>query len=110
MQNLLKNKLNAVKKLRNEKVKNEEQVMELYVHEIGWLVLLLEDVEVVTDNWFTSTKYVKSEFDCEDDGTFINIKNVYVENKTSIHTGSNPKYNLLFEEIMLFSDQIIACL
>ncbi|MCH4891387.1 hypothetical protein EZV73_27700 [Acidaminobacter sp. JC074] len=110
MQELMKNKVKAMLNLRDEKIKQGEQAMEVYVHEIGWLVLLLEDVEVVTDNWFTSNRYIKSDILSDDEGVSVTIKNVYVKNKASVHTESNPKYNLMFDKIMLFSDQIIACL
>jgi len=110
MQDLVKNKVKAILDLRDQKIKQGEQAMEIYVHEIGWLVLLLEDVEVVTDNWFTSNRYIKSHITTDEMGVSIDIENVYVKNKASLHTESNPKYNLMFDKIMLFSDQIIACL
>lgn len=108
--NILKNKLDAIVKLRNTKIEEENQVMELYVQEIGWIVLLLDDVEVVTDNWFTSTKYNQSEIVYDDGGIFLTVKHVYVKNKASVHTENNPKYNLIFDEIKIFTDKIIACL
>lgn len=110
MENALKNKLNAIVKLKNEKIEKQEQVMELYIKEIGWLVLLLDDVEVVTDNWFTSTKYNQSEIIGDENGVSLTIKHVYIKNKASIHTDSNPQYNLIFDEITIFTDHIIACL
>lgn len=110
MENALKSKLNTIVKLKNEKIEKQEQVMELYIKEIGWLVLLLDDVEVVTDNWFTSTKYNQSEIICDENGVSLTIKHVYIKNKASIHTDSNPKYNLIFDEITIFTDHIIACL
>ena len=108
--NVLKNKLDAIIKLRDSKLEQETQVMEIFVQEIGWLVLLLDDVEVVTDNWFTSNKYNKSEIVYDDDGVFLTVKNVYVKNKASVHTVNNPTYNLIFDDIKIFTDKIIACL
>lgn len=110
MENVLKSKLDAIIKLKEEKAKKDEQVMEIYVDEIGWLILLLEDVEVVTDNWFTSSKYNKSEIECDDSGVVMTIKNVYVRNQASVHTENNPIYNLIFNEIRIFTDKIVACL
>jgi len=110
MENVMKHKLDAILTLKNEKIEKQEEVMELYVQEIGWLVLLLDDVEVVTDNWFTSTKYSRSELIYDDTSIFLTVKNVYIKNVASVHTDSNPKYNLIFDEIKLFTDQIIACL
>jgi hypothetical protein len=110
MENLMKHKLDAILNLKNEKIERNEQVMEIYVKEIGWLVLLLDDVEVVTDNWFSSTKYNHSQFQYDDSGISLRIKNVYIKNVASIHTDSNPTYNLIFDEINIFTDQIIACL
>ncbi len=110
MENVLKNKLDAIIKLRNKKIEAQEQVMEVYIHELGWLVFLLDDVEVVTDNWFTSTKYSQSEMIYNEDAVYLTVKNVYVKNKASVHTENNPKYNLIFDEIKIFTDHIIACL
>ncbi len=108
--NILKNKVDAIIKLRDQKIANDNQVMEIYVQEIGWLILLLDDVEVVTDNWFTSTKYNQSEIIYDDNGVFLTVKHVYVKNKASVHTENNPKYNLIFDDIKIFTDKIIACL
>jgi hypothetical protein len=110
MENALKNKLNAIVKLKNEKIEKQEQVMEIYIQEIGWLVLLLDDVEVVTDNWFTSTKYNQSQIICDENGAGLTIKNVYVKNQASVHTDNNPQYNLIFDEIKIFTDHVVACL
>lgn len=110
MENVLKSKLDAIVKLKDEKNSHHEQVMEIYVQEIGWLVLLLDDVEVVTDNWFTSTKYAQSKIIYDEDGVFLTIKNVYVKNQASVHTENNPKFNLIFDEIKIFIDHVIACL
>jgi len=110
MENVLKSKLDAILELKEKKEKNDEQVMEIYVNEIGWLILLLEDVEVVTDNWFTSSKYNKSEIENDESGAFLTIKNVYVRNQASVHTENNPIYNLIFNEIKIFTDKIVACL
>jgi hypothetical protein len=110
MENVLKNKLKAMVELRNSKIEQQEQVMEIYVKEIGWLVLLLDDVEVVTDNWFTSTKYSQTSIEHDESSVYVTLKNVYVKNQASLHTDSNPKYNLIFDEIMIFADHIIACL
>lgn len=108
--NVLKNKLDAIMKLRSAKIEQEDQVMELYIQEIGWIVLLLDDVEVVTDNWFTSTKYNQSKIIYDDNAVYLTVKYVYVKNKASVHTENNPKYNLIFDEIQIFTDKIIACL
>lgn len=108
--NNLQHKLNGILKLRDEKLEAQSQVMEIYVQELGWLILLLDDVEVVTDNWFTSTKYSQSQIVHDEDGAFLTVKNVYVKNIASLHTENNPKYNLIFDEIKIFTDKIIACL
>ena len=110
MENALKNKLNAIVKLKNEKIEKQDQAMEIYIQEIGWLVLLLDDVEVVTDNWFTSTKYNQSQIICDENSASLTIKNVYVKNQASVHTDSNPQYNLIFDEIKIFTDHVVACL
>ncbi|MBN2899856.1 MAG: hypothetical protein JXO44_13895 [Clostridia bacterium] len=110
MENLLKCKLDEIIKLKSTKLAQQEQVMEIFVSELGWLVLLLDDVEVVTDNWFTSTKYNQSQFLHDENGVFLTLRNVYVKNQASDHTENNPRYNLIFDEITLFTDKIIACL
>ena len=31
--------------------------MEIFIQDLGWIIILREEVENVTDNWFISSKY-----------------------------------------------------
>lgn len=84
--------------------------VEFLVDGIGWLVVLKENIEIVSDNWFASTKYTSST--CKilepDTASLICFTNVYQKNSTFIENNNNVKYNLLFDEICVFVDKIVA--
>ncbi|MBS7527413.1 hypothetical protein KHM83_12080 [Fusibacter paucivorans] len=95
--------------LRQHFINSDLPSIELFVAGMGWLVLLRENIEIVSDNWFASSKYIASEILVPDDApTVLKCKNVYQVNLSYTDNPNNVKYNLLFEELSIFVDQIIA--
>lgn len=89
--------------------KTEKNHIEFYVEGLGWLILLKDNIEIVSDNWFTSTKFIASSYTLDE--TFKNLilfKNIYRINPSFIENENNVKYNLHFNELNVFADKIIA--
>ena len=82
--------------------------IEIYVAELGWLILLRENIELVSDNWFSSAKYIASELVASGDSGAIMCKNIYKVNVSHAENANNPKYNLLYNDLTIFVDNIIA--
>lgn len=83
--------------------------IEFYVDGLGWLILLKENIEIVSDNWFTSTKFVASKFDLHDNNPHaIELVNVYRFNPSFVENDNNVKYNLHFDHLIVFADKITA--
>jgi len=84
--------------------------VEFYVDGIGWLIILKENIEIVSDNWFASSKFLAST--CRpldsDTSTLICFTNVYRKNPTFVENANNVKYNMLFDELCVFVDKIVA--
>ena len=110
MENLiLKDKLNVLINFIDSKIEQEDKVLHIYVQEIGWITLILDELEIVTDNWYTSAKYSKSEIFYDTNlGLFITVKNAYKKNIFATENKNNQIYNLAFNEIDIFVDKIIA--
>jgi hypothetical protein len=100
---------NKVEILRQHFMQSDQPAIELFVVGMGWLVLLRENIEIVSDNWFASSKYLASEILITDDApAVLNCKNVYQVNLSYTDNPNNVKYNLLFEKLSIFVDQIVA--
>jgi len=83
--------------------------IEIYVEGIGWLILMRDNIEIVSDNWFSSTKFIASEIEIsEETPAIISCKNVYKKNATYNENANNSKYNLHFDVLNIFTDQIVA--
>lgn len=83
--------------------------IEIHVQELGSFILLRENIENVTDNWFTSSKYDASDIEMADqEGAVLKLTNVYQKNPSYINNEKNYKYNLLYEKIYIASNKIIA--
>lgn len=84
--------------------------VDFLVDGIGWLVILKENIEIVSDNWFASSKYTASVCKAMDPETssLLCLENVYKKNSTLTENVNNVKYNLVFDEICLFVDRIVA--
>lgn len=83
--------------------------VEFYVEGLGWLIVLKENIEIVSDNWFTSTKYNASSYGIHEENTNLLVfKNIYRINPSFIENDNNVKYNLHFNELNVFVDRIIA--
>lgn len=90
---------------------SEKASMEIYVQDLGWIVLLRDEIENVTDNWFTSSKYLASTMKClNDEGTVLELHNVYKVNSYFEDNVKNLKYNLAFDKIHIITKKIIAYL
>lgn len=88
---------------------SEKEFIEINVNGLGWLVVLRHDVEVVTDNWFTSTKFLASTVELiDEEAATIQLTNVYKINSTFIENANNVKYNRQFDTICVFADSIVA--
>lgn len=87
-----------------------KQTVEFLVEGLGWLVIMKESIEIVSDNWFASTKY--SESTCNtldlDTPSLICMTNVYMKNATFIDNNNNVKFNLAFDELCVFIDKVVA--
>lgn len=88
----------------------QNSYVELLVEGIGWLIVLKDSIEIVSDNWFASTKYLSSKCDVASEGAscLIHLKNVYQKNSTFIDNANNMKYNMIFDELNIFADKIVA--
>lgn len=86
------------------------QYVEFLVDGIGWLIVLKENIEIVSDNWFASTKYLASS--CKslesERSSLLCFTNVYQKNAAIMEHSNNVKYNLVFDEICIFADRIVA--
>lgn len=85
-------------------------IVEFYVEGIGWLTILKEDIEIVSDNWFASSMFISST--CKpldpETSTLICFTNVYAKNTTYMENANNVKYNMVFDELCVFVDKIVA--
>lgn len=82
--------------------------LEICVQDLGWLILLKEDIELVSDNWFSSAKYAASEIKPLGEACAIECKNIYKVNVSHVENAYNPKYNLLYNTLTIYMDKIIA--
>ena len=84
--------------------------IEFLVDGIGWLVILKENIEIVSDNWFASSKFISSTCRTLDSETssLLCFTNVYQKNASFIENANNVKYNMVFDEICVFVDKIVA--
>ncbi|MBM7560520.1 hypothetical protein [Fusibacter tunisiensis] len=106
MQDKWINKGRAFYKYYSETDKN---TIEFYVEGLGWMILLKENIEIVSDNWFSSMKFTASEISLNEEETnLIIIKNVYRANSSFIDNENNVKYNLHFDVLHLYADKIVA--
>ena len=88
---------------------SKKNSVEICVDGLGWLIVLRENIEIVADNWFTSSKYLASTVEAMDqEGAVIRLTNVYKINASFIENANNVKYNLTFDEIYICSDKITA--
>lgn len=85
----------------------EKTIVEFFVEGLGWLIILKENIEIVSDNWFASSMFLASECAIENPATLA-LKNVYRLNTTFNENANNVKYNLVFDKILLFADKIVA--
>lgn len=85
----------------------ESTTVEFFVDGLGWLIILKENIEIVSDNWFASSMFLASECAIENPAT-LSLKNVYRLNTTFNENANNVKYNLVFDKILLFADKIVA--
>lgn len=85
----------------------EKTTVEFFVEGLGWLIILKENIEIVSDNWFASSMFLASECTIENIAT-LSLKNVYRLNTTFNENANNVKYNLVFDKILLFADKIVA--
>lgn len=81
--------------------------VEFFVEGLGWLVVLKENIEIVSDNWFASSKYLVSSIGTEN-SSLLTLTNVYQKNSPLIENANNVKYNVIFDEVCIFSDKIVA--
>jgi len=106
---ILKYKLDVIINFIDNKIEKKEKLLHIYIQELGWITLILDELEIVTDDLYTSAKYSKSEIFYDTDfGLFITIKNAYKKNVFAIENKNNQIYNLAFNEIDIFVDKIIA--
>jgi len=101
-------KIITLRQLVNKKMQTEEKIVELYVEDFGWLTLLLDALEFVQDSWYNSTRYNRSVIEFDEENISINLKHVYKKNQAYDSHQNNQLYNLIFEEINIFADKIIA--
>jgi hypothetical protein len=105
----LEHQSNKTQLLHQHFLQSEQPYIELFVMGLGWLVLLRENIEIVSDNWFASSKYIASEvLVTENAPTVLKCKNIYQMNVSYTDNPNNAKYNLLFDELSIFVDQIVA--
>lgn len=84
-------------------------IVEIYVDGLGWLIILTENIEIVSDNWFASTKYNRSTAELlSDDSAIVKLTNVYKLNSSFVENANNVKYNLMFDEIYICTEKISA--
>jgi len=103
---LLDSKQNLFIDYVNNSSKNE---IEFYVEGLGWLIVLKENIEIVTDNWFASTKYLASTIEVVDENSkLILFSNIYKHNSSFIENVNNTQYSLWFDEINIFANKIVA--
>ena len=89
--------------------KTQNTSVEFYVEGLGWLILLKDNIEIVSDNWFASTKYLKSSYESVADNTeLLDLTNVYVTNASFVENANNVKYNMLFDHLFLDAGKIVA--
>ncbi|MBF4691648.1 hypothetical protein [Fusibacter ferrireducens] len=85
------------------------EMVEIYVEGIGWLIILKENIEIVSDNWFASTKYNSSTIEIfNSESSLMRLTNVYKLNSSFVENANNVKYNLMFEDICIFIDKVSA--
>ncbi|MGX8797902.1 hypothetical protein ACR6HW_17865 [Fusibacter sp. JL298sf-3] len=83
--------------------------IEFYVDGLGWLILLKENIEIVSDNWFTSTKYSESKYAVHPDNEqIIVLENIYRLNPPFVENENNVKYNLHYNQLHINADKIVA--
>ena len=83
--------------------------VEFYVEGSGWLIYLRENIEIVSDNWFSSTKFVASKHNLlNENPDVIFFENLYRINASFIENENNVKYNLHFNTLNVFADKITA--
>lgn len=83
--------------------------LEIFIQDLGWIIILREEVENVTDNWFTSSKYNASTIEEVDgEGQVLKLTNVYKANASFVDNEKNLKYNLTFDEIYISTDKVVA--
>ncbi len=76
--------------------------MEIFIQDLGWIIILREEVENVTDNWFISSKYNASTIEKVDvEGQVLKLTNVYKANASFADNEKNLKYNLTFDDIYI---------
>lgn len=104
----LEKKMDTIKKLVDTKMNGEKKIVELYVAELGWLILLLDALEFVQDSWYNSTRYNPSSIQYCEDHLAICMHHVYRKNEAYDAHQNNQIYNLIFDELNVFIDKIIA--
>lgn len=85
----------------------ERTTVEFFVEGLGWLIIIKENIEIVSDNWFASSMFLASSCTVENP-VALTLTNVYRLNTTFNENANNVKYNLLFDKILLFADKIVA--
>jgi len=101
-------------KSKSEKIleffnKSGKVPVEIYVQDLGWLIVLREEIENVTDNWFTSNKFIASLVEkADEEGAVLKLTNVYKMNASFADNEKNLKYNLTFDEIYISTDKVVA--
>ncbi len=87
----------------------KREMVEIHVDGLGWLIILKENIEIVSDNWFASTKYNSSTAMIIDaESSLIRLTNVYKLNSSFVENANNVKYNLMFDDICIFIDKVSA--
>lgn len=87
----------------------KKEMVEIYVDGIGWLIILKENIEIVSDNWFASTKYNSSTAEIVNaESSLMRLTNVYKLNSSFVENANNVKYNLMFDDICIFIDKVSA--
>lgn len=88
---------------------SKKEMVEIYVDGLGWLIILKENIEIVSDNWFASTKYNSSTAEIINaEASLIRLTNVYRLNSSFVENANNVKYNLMFDEICIYADKVSA--
>lgn len=83
--------------------------VEFFIDGLGWLILLKENIEIVSDNWFTSTKFNASTYQIHPSTKELMVfTNIYRLNPSFAENENNVKYNLHYNDLNVFVDQIVA--